>query len=195
MTTKQQEREALEKIRKIVSVLGENSYIETAFKGIFDIAEQNIEFDAAFSLADELADAKEEMKAAKQEAAKAAEFVSKIKRLESDLEREQEWQPHESNLNVKQADYDNLASAGGTRILTDEEAQRLIADEFGFELAKITILHSVYKEEINRHRHCRRVGEISRPPVYNATDWNYIRFDCAGWYYEMHDGSLRPFYC
>lgn len=33
MTTKQQEREALEKIRKIVSALGEGSYIGTAFEG------------------------------------------------------------------------------------------------------------------------------------------------------------------
>jgi len=192
MTTKKQEYDALNKIRKIVSDLGENSYIGTAFKGVFDTAEQNIEWDAAFSLTDELAIVKE---AATREAAKVAELVSKIKRLEADLEREQEWQPHESNLNVKQADYASLANAGGTRVLKDEEAQQLIANEFGFSPKKITILHSVFKEEINRHRHCRRVGEISRPPVYNATDWNYIRFDCAGWYYEMYNGSLRQFYC
>jgi len=53
MTTKQQEREALIKIRKIVEALGEDSYIGTAFKGVFNTAEQNIEWDAAFSLAEE----------------------------------------------------------------------------------------------------------------------------------------------
>lgn len=49
MTTKEQERKALEKIRKIVDDLGENSYLATAFDGAFELAEQNIEDDAAYS--------------------------------------------------------------------------------------------------------------------------------------------------
>ena len=195
MTTKQQERDVLNVIRKIVSDLGKDSYIGTAFKGVFDTAETNIEWDAAFSLADELASAREETEAAKKEAEKAADLKAKIKQLEADLEREQEWKPHESDFNVKQADYDSLANAGSSRKLTDEEAKQLVVDEFGFDPAKVTILHSVDKEEVNRHRRCRKVGEIARPPLYNATDWNYIRFDCANWYYEMHNGSLRPYYC
>ena len=55
MTTKAQEREALQKIQKIVAGLGENSYIGTAFEGCFDLADQNIEYDAAFSLKGNLA--------------------------------------------------------------------------------------------------------------------------------------------
>jgi hypothetical protein len=50
MATKQQEREALAKIRKIVSGLGEQSYIGTAFDGCWEDAEFNIDSDAAFSL-------------------------------------------------------------------------------------------------------------------------------------------------
>ena len=49
MTTKEQERKALEQIRKIVESLGEQSYIGTAFEGCFEKAEENIEYDAAFS--------------------------------------------------------------------------------------------------------------------------------------------------
>jgi hypothetical protein len=195
MTTKQQERDALETIRKIVAELGECSYIGTALKGTFDIAEQNIEWDAAFSLADELADAKEEIKEARLLAAEATKLAEKIKNLEMELEREQEWRSHESDRNVKQTDYAALAAAGGTRTLSDEEARDLIAEEFGFDRTMITILHSVDTEEINRHRYVRSVGKIDRRPVYNATDWNYIRFDCAGWYYEMDNGDLRQFYC
>ena len=45
MTTKEQERKALEKIRKIVEELGENSYLATAFDGAWEIAEENIEND------------------------------------------------------------------------------------------------------------------------------------------------------
>lgn len=50
MTTKEQERKALEQIRKIVEGLGEDSYIGTAFEGCFLVAEENIENDWAFSM-------------------------------------------------------------------------------------------------------------------------------------------------
>lgn len=50
IATKEQERKALEKIKKIVSDLGENSYIGTAFEGCFEDAEDNIENDFAFSM-------------------------------------------------------------------------------------------------------------------------------------------------
>lgn len=50
MTTKDQELKALERIRKIVEELGENSYIGTAFEGCFEIAEENIENDFACSM-------------------------------------------------------------------------------------------------------------------------------------------------
>lgn len=50
MTTKEQERQAIEKIRKIVEGLGENSYLGTAMEGVLEVAEQNIVDDAAYSL-------------------------------------------------------------------------------------------------------------------------------------------------
>ena len=50
MTSKEQERKALEKIRKIVEELGENSYVGTAFEGCFEDAEYNIRDDAAYSM-------------------------------------------------------------------------------------------------------------------------------------------------
>lgn len=48
--SKQQELDALGKIRKIVDSLGPDSYIATAFAGCFDDAEQNIDNDFAFSM-------------------------------------------------------------------------------------------------------------------------------------------------
>lgn len=50
MTTKEQERKALEQIRKIVAGLGEDSYVATAFEGCFEIAEENIRDDFACSM-------------------------------------------------------------------------------------------------------------------------------------------------
>lgn len=48
--TKDQEREALEKIKAIVEALGPDSYIGTALEGCFEIAERNIENDFACSM-------------------------------------------------------------------------------------------------------------------------------------------------
>lgn len=48
--TKQQERDALETIRKIVASLGPQSYLATAFEGCFQDAEDNIDDDAAYSM-------------------------------------------------------------------------------------------------------------------------------------------------
>jgi hypothetical protein len=49
IATKQEERNALNKIRKIVDSLDEDSYVKTAFEGVFEIAERNINYDYAFS--------------------------------------------------------------------------------------------------------------------------------------------------
>lgn len=128
---------------------------------------------------------------------KAAEMEAKLKDLEAKLEREQEWQPHECEHNVKQADYERLAEAGGTRELSDDEAADMIASEFGFNKSKIVIVHEVVKEEINRHRQCRRVGTIPRKALFNAWDWNYIVFNICGnvmMGYEMYNGELRQYW-
>ena len=50
--TKQQERDTLEKIRKVVEQLGPDSYLATAFEGCFDLAAENIDNDWACSMAD-----------------------------------------------------------------------------------------------------------------------------------------------
>lgn len=49
MVTKEQERKALEQIKKIVDSLGADSYIATAFDGCFEDAQENIENDFAVS--------------------------------------------------------------------------------------------------------------------------------------------------
>lgn len=48
--TKDQEREALEKIKAILDTLGLDSYVGTAFEGCLEIAEENIENNFAFSM-------------------------------------------------------------------------------------------------------------------------------------------------
>lgn len=52
VSTKEQERKALEQIRKIVESLGEDSHVAIAFEGCFKDAERNIEKDFACSMKD-----------------------------------------------------------------------------------------------------------------------------------------------
>lgn len=131
---------------------------------------------------------------AQQKADKEAEATEKrIKELEDRLERELEWKPYEDTSNVQQADYTRLQTAGGTRTLTDYEAKDLLYDWYGFAKEKIKIHRTIPQYEVNRHRQLRKVGEIDRAPLYNATDWNYIRFDCGCMSYELQNDNLRPY--
>ena len=114
-----------------------------------------------------------------------------IERLRRDLDRAEEWQPYEYRENAKQADYERLRAAG--REMTDDEARDLLADWFCFRRDAIEIKHIVAKIEKNRFGACRCCGDYERPPVYVATDWNYIRFDCGLMTYELINGTLSLF--
>lgn len=77
--TKEQERKALEQIKKIVEGLGNNSYIGMAFEGCFEIAEENIANDSGCS-----------MKQRAEKAQKDADYFQKAANYESDeLEKAQ----------------------------------------------------------------------------------------------------------
>ncbi len=91
MTTKDQERKALAKIKAIVDGLGPDSYLASAFTGAFEIAEQNINLDAAFTLQDHIANTVEEKvaalrKEAEEQLAAAAAQLSEARRLRSEAE-------------------------------------------------------------------------------------------------------------
>lgn len=120
------------------------------------------------------------------------DMIHTVETLKKQLEREQEWKPYEYRENAKQADYEKL-SEGGARELTDEEAVEMLADMWGFQPSRIRIIRTVDKIEINRHNACRKCGEYERKPLYDATDWNYIRFDCGMMTYEMINGQLSLF--
>lgn len=119
------------------------------------------------------------------------ELLKQIADLQKKLDREQEWKPYEMEENTRQADYDHLRHSG--RVMTDEEAKDLLYDWFGFAKEKTTILHSVPTYEINRHGQLRRTGETERLPLYEATDWNYIRFDCGRMTYELYNDQINLF--
>ena len=67
--TKEQERKAVERIRKIVSELGEGSYVGTALEGCLEDAESNIENDFGDSMKRRWEYAEAQLKAAREEIA------------------------------------------------------------------------------------------------------------------------------
>ena len=109
------------------------------------------------------------------------------------LDVELEWEPYEIPENVPQEDYDELKNSSVTTIWSDRKAAEFLSSELGFEKERIQIIRTVHVYEIDRHRHYREVGTVERLPLYAASDWNYIRFDCACRQYEYYNGDLRFF--
>lgn len=135
---------------------------------------------------------------AKEEAAaEIGRLKTEVQRLTVQLEREEEWKPYENEHNVSQANYEAIASTSSARELTDDEAADMIAKEFGFDRSKITIVHEVCQQEINRHRKIRNVGTFHRKALFDVWDWNYICFNVNGnstMGYEMHNGELQMYW-
>ena len=80
MVTKEQERKALEQIKKIVDSLGADSYIATAFDGCFEDARENIENDFALCMKDRY----------ETERKRAKDLQEEVDRLKADPRKEKE---------------------------------------------------------------------------------------------------------
>lgn len=114
-----------------------------------------------------------------------------IARLTEQLNKELEWRPYGNSSNMTDEDYEGLTRIGEK--MSDYEAREFIAKELGFEFEKIAILSEIPAYEMNRHKAVRQCGTSKRPPFYCSTDFNYIRFDVAGYQYEFVNGDLRFF--
>ena len=124
MITKDDERKALDKIRKIVEGLGKDSYVATAFEGCFGIAEDNINNDMACSMKQRYEMADRDAWTAQEEVANAR---VRIKELESELEQ-------------KDQKIEELASK--VRIAKKER------DEMVFKVDSLTDIKECHEEEL-----------------------------------------------
>jgi hypothetical protein len=92
-----------------------------------------------------------------------------------------------TGTNFPQDDYLKLEKVA--EVLTDAEAILLINKEFGFEAARIEILHEAEIDVTESGSRYVKIEKVSRKPVKASTDWNYIRFNvhtrATTWYYEM----------
>lgn len=91
MTTKKQEREALEQIKSILETLGAESYVSTALEGCLEIAEQNIDNDFACSMKQRAESAENKASSLeitlKDVTKTAEEAVEEIHRLQEELKQ------------------------------------------------------------------------------------------------------------
>lgn len=114
--------------------------------------------------------------------------------LQQELDKELEWKFAEhTGTNMKQEDYQKLAESCMAEILSDEEAVKHISELFGFMPEKIQILREVQTFEVNKYGRLRVKDTYQREPLYDATDWNYIRFDCAGNQWEIVNDELLAY--
>ena len=115
-------------------------------------------------------------------------------RLKDQLDKELDWHPAEhTGTNMKQEEYQKLLEWYTTEVLSDEEAVKRISELFGFMPDRIQILREVQTFEVNKYHRLRVKDTYQREPLYDATDWNYIRFDCAGNQWELINGELLAY--
>lgn len=114
--------------------------------------------------------------------------------LAEKLDKELEWKPRGVLSGMDQKRYEELEGSGGTKYFNEYEAQDWIEEEFGFRKDLIQIITELKTYEVNKYNQLRQTGTVIRKPVYNATDWNYIRFNVRGWQYEVINGQIEQ-YC
>lgn len=145
------------------------------------------------------------LKEERDQAAELARRDAEIERLKKELDRELEWKPTDSaGTNISQECYEKLLESctgrnGDPLVMSEGEARQLVAEEFGFDPDRIEIITTVHTYEVNRHHQLRKAAAYTRQPLYDATDYNYVRFNvrCAGatWTYEMVNGELETYDC
>lgn len=144
-------------------------------------------------------DFEKEAEAGKKAYARMEERIARqadiINDLQTRLNAELEWTPYKgAGTQMAQCDYMKLREDGFTKMMTDEEAADFIAEELGFNVKRVKIIHTVETFEVNKHRRMRVAETYDREPCYGSTDWNYVRFDVNGIEYEYIDGQLEM-YC
>ena len=164
------------------------------YKANKDGLAESIQMYADMEEAKENSEREKELESLKKELADTKESCKKrVDDLQKKLDKELEWKPCDGGTNYEQDRYEKLAGSVGTKELQEHEAKNLIYEEFGFAPEKVKIISEVSTYEANKYHQMRIVERYKRKALYNATDWNYVRFDCAGWQYEMVNGSLRNY--
>ena len=96
--------------------------------------------------------------------------------------------------NLEQKKYLELEETSIGEVLSEAEAKILINKWFGFEVSRIELIDDVDIDVTPQGQKRVQVQSIKRKPIYAATDWNYCRFNCSSYQWEMINGDILP-YC
>ena len=137
MMTKQQEREALERIKNILADAGADSYIGMAFAGCVEDAESNIENDWALSMAGRWQNAERKLEAVKAEAdglrAEREAMRAELDKYNAEVEK---LRKSAENLNSRRSEeHTALERAQSRADATEAEIIRLKAKLYDFMTA------------------------------------------------------------
>ena len=125
----------------------------------------------------------------KEYTARLTELTAKNIHLQEELDRERDWQlTNSAGTKMYQEEYDDLLRHG--EVLNCVQAVNIVCKEYGFAWDRVEIKKEVSTYQKNKRGELREKERMERDPVYSSTDWNYIRFDCAGLQYEMINGEL-----
>ena len=119
-------------------------------------------------------------------------LMARVAQLQEELDRELDWKLAEGvGTHMEQDEYEDLAKHGA--VMSDERAKQRVCREFGFDFDRVEIKRCAEVFERNKYGELW-VREINvRPPVYEAEGKDYVRFDCAGYQYEMVNGELMRY--
>lgn len=143
-------------------------------------------------------DFEKEAEAGKKAYARMEERIARqagiINDLQAQLDAELEWTPcKDAGTRMTQRDYVKLREDRFTKTMTDEEAADFIAEELGFNAERVRIIRKAETYEVNKHHRMRVAETYEREPLYESTDWNYVRFDVCGMTYEYVNGQLMMY--
>ena len=127
MATKDQERAALEQIKKIIAELGNNSYIAMAMDGMIADAEENIENDFALSWKDRAETAAKRLEKAQEETARISKELELAKKnlAEASERREEYWRQMKSTEKTALDNLNELTALRNKAQKQEEEIVRL----------------------------------------------------------------------
>lgn len=92
---------------------------------------------------------------------------------------------------MPQVDYVKLRDAAGTNQLTLKDACAMVCRLFGFDASKVLVEeHAELNVYVGAGSTKKSGAYIPRPPIYNATDWHYIRFRVCGILWECVNDNL-----
>ena len=125
MTTKEQERKALEQIKNIIASLGPNSYIAIAMDGMIEDAEENIKNDFALSMKDRWQTAEQACDLRRDEVFKLREEKKLIQKeldlakftLQQESERRQKLAEDFDQVRIEKFEAENRAGCAESKIV------------------------------------------------------------------------------